>query len=68
MVCADPSQPQLPLSADKNVLSFLVPEGHLSRGRLMPCFWQNGQDRVLPTAAVSPLPSAQDNPVPGWSI
>lgn len=68
VVSADPSQPQLPMSADKNILSFLVPGGHLSRGELMPCFWQKGQDRVLPASIISPLPSAQDNPVPGWCI
>lgn len=67
VVCADSSQPQLPMSADRNVLSFLVP-GHLSRGKLVPCFWQNVQDRVVPASIVSLLPSAQDNPALGWCI
>ena len=56
VICADPSQPQLPMSADKNVRSFLVPGGHLSHGKLMPRFWQKGQDRVLSASIISPLP------------
>lgn len=74
VVCAGSTQPRLLLKGDKRALSFLEPGGHLSRGKFMSCFWQEGgRQRALPASAVSQLPSAQHNQVPkrhmwGWGF
>lgn len=53
---------QLPSSSDKNFLFFLVPAGHLSHRKCMPCFFRAGEgQRALPVSAVFQLPSAQNN-------
>lgn len=61
-VCTCPFWCWFPVSGGKDVLLFLVQRKHLSHGKfydLLLC--RKGEQRALPTAAVSQVPLAQNN-------